>query len=103
MIEFYTVSIKNVMFRDIKYFVLIFADYYVLITLESLLYDRCLFLHHSALTKVGGRAWAGLHLFNNLKKGMEKNWWIFGPCTFTFYIKWLIATPAPYNVSIITS
>ena len=34
MIEFYTVSIKNVMFRDLKYFVLTFAGYYVLITLN---------------------------------------------------------------------
>ena len=72
MIEFYTVSIKNVMFRDIKYFVLIFADYYVLITLESLLYDGCLFLHHSALTKVGRKGVGRAPSFQQFEKGDEK-------------------------------
>ena len=53
MIEFYTVSIKNVMFRDLKYFVLTFAGYYVLITL-NLFCIMCVHFYTTQLNKSEG-------------------------------------------------
>ena len=67
MIEFYTVSIKNVMFRDLKYFVLTFAGYYVLITL-NLFCMMGVYFYTTQLNNSG----RGAHLLKNLGKGVDK-------------------------------
>ena len=71
MIEFYTVSIKNVMFRDLKYFVLTFAGYYVLVTL-NLFCMMGVYFYTTQLNNSGGGARAGVHLLKYLRKGIDK-------------------------------
>ena len=75
------------MFRDLKYFVLTFAGYYVLITL-NLFCMMGVYFYTTQPNNSGGRAWAGVHLLKNLKKGVEKNWLIFGPCTSALCFLW---------------